>query len=119
MENILTYPELQEKVQGFFKENQSTDEVFVTEDGQVFLMENRASLFANANKMRYFQMRRETEVSKMDATIIVDAPENEIPIAVETKTPQEDTNIPLPTEGQETASPVEKPKVETKTTKKK
>lgn len=42
----------------FFEANPTVEEVFVTEDGQVFLMENRASLHAQGNNFAYKKFER-------------------------------------------------------------
>ena len=53
MSNILTAALLVAVASQFFKDHPGLPEVFVTEDGQPFVLENRASIHADANGFTY------------------------------------------------------------------
>lgn len=54
MKKNFTHKELQQKAEVLFKENPQAPKAFVTEDGQPFLMENRAQIHAKNKKIKYF-----------------------------------------------------------------
>ncbi|WP_313214239.1 hypothetical protein [Soonwooa sp.] len=53
MSNILTAALLLSAANEFFSQNPNDNEVFVTEDGQPFILENRASIHATQNGLSY------------------------------------------------------------------
>lgn len=58
MSNILSAALLLVAASDFFEENPTINEVYVTEDGQPFILENRADLHASENKLTYKKYQR-------------------------------------------------------------
>ena len=126
MEKIRSHKELKNTATKYFEQNTEASDVYVTEDGQVFLSENRASLHSREKKFRYFKFEKETaqEVPVEETT----TEEQEVPVVTEDaetaqEVPVEETataeqEVPVVTEDAQEV-PVEKNEVPKKTNTKK
>lgn len=92
MSNILTAALLLAVANDFFEVNPMNNEVFVTEDGQPFILENRASIHADQNNLTYKKYLRsfdqeETSEGETHAPVEeVEAPKQ--PNVLEAKNPE-------------------------------
>lgn len=90
MAKILTFALLAAVASDFFTKNPNETEVYVTEDGQPFKMENRASLHASHNNLTYKKYTRGFDESQDPATDVpvgnVETPKQ--PDAIQTQDPE-------------------------------